>query len=134
MAIPVTTTTTTTSVPIVPIASTTHNLLDYTLNPLEALTGCAIAANYTLGELATYRANLIQIKIDSAIYESKRIYNLASDLITDLDSITCIVPVPTFIYNHNIDSIRTFIEWYDLVKNQQVLETDVNQNPNYYNN
>ena len=33
-----------------------------------------------------------------------------------------------------VENCKYFIEYYESVKNKAVLETDVNQNPNYYNN
>lgn len=141
MAIP--TTTTSTNTVIAPNITVGEFMTKYqaylndpnTVNlPSTALLDCLPDVKYTPSEIAVIKASLIDIQTISSFYESPRINNIATEYLNQFDKIQCLGEDAAVLFNVFYDDAVKFIEFYESVKNNQILKTDVNQNPNYYNN
>lgn len=102
--------------------------------PLKALFECLPNNDYTNDEFKIIESSLDIIINHSILFESKRIYSQAVSLKEQLNLVKCVGSDSTFLFAGFIENCKYFIEYYESVKNKAVLETDVNQNPNYYNN
>jgi hypothetical protein len=104
-----------------------------TNNPLKTVLECLPNSNYTNAEFIAIKAELVQIQSESFLFESKRIYNEATNLLNQIDALECVGKDATFLFSGFIEYSKQFINYYNSLTDI-VYESDVNQNPNYYNN
>ena len=102
--------------------------------PLKSLFECIPNNDYTNDDYKNIEQSLNSIIENSILFESKRIYNQALSFKEQLDLVKCIGKDSTFLFAGFIENCKYFIEFYESVKHSAVLEAEVNQNPNYYNN
>lgn len=103
-----------------------------TTNPLTSILSCLPNCTYTNTDVEGIQLSLDQIKLESINFESKRLYNYAVYYSDMLEKVMCIGEDACILFGGFIESVKYFIETYSQLT--PILETDVNQNPNYYNN
>lgn len=103
-------------------------------NPITTLLGCLPNSEYTNSEFESIKLSISEILLEAPLYESKRTLNEALNIQEQLDVMSCMGEDATYLFANFINYCKSFIETYHLVKPTLVLESEVNQNPNYYNN
>ena len=103
-------------------------------NPLVSILNCLPESPYTPAEITNIKSSLLNIQQESLLFESPKFYNVATDFISKFDMLTCLGDDANILFEEYFKAAYQFIEYYNEVKNNQVLKTEVNQNPNYYNN
>ena len=103
-------------------------------DPATILLSCLPNNKYTNAEFQSIELSLSEILLEATQYESKRILNEAILLKEQLDIVSCMGEDATYLFSGFVEHAKSFITQYNLIKSSLILSSDINQNPNYYNN